>query len=44
MLTGRLDNIAISEAARRHLPPDLFEIFISIEDGEETFVPARVEA
>lgn len=44
MLTGRLDNIAISEAARRHLPPDLFEIFMSIEAGEETIVPARREA
>jgi penicillin amidase len=44
MLTGRLNNIAVSEAARRHLPPDLFEMFMSIEACEETIVPGEGEA
>ncbi|MDA0747098.1 MAG: penicillin acylase family protein [bacterium] len=39
MLTGRLDNLVLAEAARRHLPPDLFDLFWSVEVGEETIVP-----
>ena len=40
MLTGRLEAISVSEAARRHLPPDLMDLFLSVEDGEETIVPS----
>ena len=39
MLTGRLGNIAVKEAARRYLSPDLLDLFLSVEAGEETIVP-----
>lgn len=38
-LTGRLENLAIGEAARRHLPPELLAAFMATELGEETIVP-----
>jgi len=38
-LTGRLDNIAMAEAARRHLPPELLNAFMATELGEETILP-----
>ena len=44
MLTGRLENVAVAEAARRTLPPDLLTAFLSIEAGEETIVPAAPSA
>ena len=40
MLTGRLDVIAQREAIQRHLAPDLVDLFLSVEAGEETIVPA----
>ena len=39
-LTGRLDNIALAEAARRHLPPELLNAFMATELGEETIIPS----
>jgi penicillin amidase len=39
MLTGRLESISVSEAVRRHLPPDLLDVFLSVEAGDETIVP-----
>src|SRR5919201_1660100 len=38
-LTGRLDNVALAEAARRTLPPELEAAFMATELGEETIVP-----
>ncbi|MDQ3700287.1 MAG: penicillin acylase family protein, partial [Chloroflexota bacterium] len=38
-LTGRLENIAVGEAGRRHLPPSLCSAFMAAELGEETIVP-----
>lgn len=38
-LTGRLDNIALAEAARRLLPPELEAAFMAVELGEESIVP-----
>lgn len=40
-LTGRLDNIAIGEAARRYLPAELHAAFMAVELGDETIVPAE---
>ena len=40
MLTGRLDLIAVNEAAKRHLPADLFDLFLTTEAAEETIVPS----
>ena len=40
MLTGRLDMIAINEAAKRHLPAELFDLFLTTEAAEETIVPS----
>ena len=39
MLTGRLEPVALIEAARRTLPADLLEAFLEVEAGEETIVP-----
>lgn len=39
MLTGRIEQIALAEAAARNLPPDLFAAFMAPEAGEETIVP-----
>jgi penicillin amidase len=38
-LTGRLENVALAEAARRLLPPELEAAFMATELGEETIVP-----
>src|SRR5439155_22223017 len=38
-LTGRLENVALAEAARRLLPPELEAAFMATEIGEETIVP-----
>jgi penicillin amidase len=38
-LTGRLDNVAVAESARRLLPPELEAAFMTTELGEETIVP-----
>ena len=43
-LTGRLENLALGEAARRHLPPDLLSACMSTELGEETIVPGDAGA
>ena len=40
MLTGRLDVLAQQEAIKRYLPPELVDLFLSIEAGEETIVPS----
>ncbi len=40
MLTGRLDMLALNEAGKRHLPPDLFDLFLTTEASEETIVPS----
>jgi penicillin G amidase len=40
MLTGRLENITLVEAARRHLPPELLDAFLAVELGEEAILPA----
>ena len=40
MLTGRLSAVAVNEAAKRHLPPDLFDLFLTTEASEETIVPS----
>jgi penicillin G amidase len=37
-LTGRLENLALGEAARRYLPPELLGAFMATELGEETIV------
>src|SRR5688572_16246853 len=42
MLTSRLENVALAEAARRILPPALFEAFMATELGEETIVPPEL--
>jgi len=39
MLTGRLGMISVGEAASRHLPPDLLDLFLTIEAAHETIVP-----
>ena len=39
MLTGRIEQIALAEAAARNLPPGLFAAFMAPEAGEETIVP-----
>ena len=39
MLTGRLGMISVGEAAKRHLPPDVLDLFLTVEAGEETIVP-----
>lgn len=39
MLTGRLGQISLAEAAARHLPPDLLAAFLAPEAGDETIVP-----
>jgi penicillin amidase len=44
MLTGRLGVIALNEAAKRHLSPDLLDLFLTIEAGEETIVPSAEPA
>ena len=44
MLTGRLESLSVAEAARRHLPPDLIDLFLSVEAGEETIVPSHEPA
>jgi penicillin amidase len=38
-LTGRLDNVVLAEAARRHLPDTLLAPFLATELGEETILP-----
>jgi penicillin amidase len=38
-LTGRLENVALAEAARRLLPPELEAAFMATELAEETIVP-----
>ena len=38
-LTGRLESIVAFEAARRLLPPDLYQALAAVELGEETIVP-----
>jgi penicillin G amidase len=38
MLSGRIDLIALQEASKRHLPPDLLAAFLQVEAGEETIV------
>ncbi len=40
MLTGRLSGVAVNEAAKRHLSPDLFDLFLTTEASEETIVPS----
>ena len=40
MLTGRLSAVAVNEAAKRYLPPDLFDLFLTTEASEETIVPS----
>ena len=40
MLTGRLEVLAQREAIQRHLPPDLVDLFLALEAGAETIVPA----
>lgn len=40
MLTGRLESIAQWQAVKRYLSPDLVDIFLSLEAGEQTIVPA----
>lgn len=42
-LTGRLENIAVGEAGRRHLPPSLLSAFMAAELGEETIVPQSAQ-
>ena len=42
MLTGRLDQIVLAEAARQTLPADLLAAFLAVEAGEETIVPDPV--
>lgn len=44
MLTGRLDVLAQREAVKRHLPPDLIDVFLAVEAGEETIVPSTQPA
>src|SRR5687768_5452927 len=39
MLTSRLENVALAEAARRLLPPELHHAFMATELGEESIVP-----
>lgn len=39
MLTGRLEVLAQREAIKQHLPPDLVDLFLSIEADNETIVP-----
>jgi penicillin amidase len=41
-LTGRLDNIAAAEAARRHLPPGLARAFLATDFPDETIVPGAL--
>ena len=43
MLTGRLEPVALIEAARRTLPADLLEAFLGVEAGEETIVPGPAD-
>lgn len=40
MLTGRLGMISLGEAAKKHLPPELLDLFLTVEAGEETIVPS----
>lgn len=40
MLTGRLSGVAVNEAAKRHLSPDLFDLFVTTEASEETIIPS----
>ena len=40
MLTGRLEVLAQREAIHRFLPPDLVDLFLSLEADDETIVPA----
>ena len=42
MLTSRLENVALAEAARRYLPPSLLDAFMATELGEETIVPPEL--
>ena len=44
MLTGRLGFVALGEIAKRHLPPDLQQVFLAVEAGEETIVPGDAPA
>ena len=44
MLTGRLDVLAQREAVKRYLPPELVDVFLSMEAGEETIVPSEEPA
>jgi penicillin amidase len=39
-LTGRLENLAAAEAARRYLGPDLATDFLTVELADETIVPS----
>jgi penicillin amidase len=41
-LTGRLEQIVLAEALRRHLPPTLQSALLSDERSEETIVPGDV--
>src|SRR6185436_5177677 len=40
-LTGRLEQIAVAEAAQRYLPPALRPVYLATELAEETIVPAE---
>jgi penicillin amidase len=39
LLTGRLENIAVAEAARRNIAGDLVAAFLATEEGQETIIP-----
>jgi penicillin amidase len=39
LLTGRLENITVAEAARRNLATDLTPAFLAVEEGDETIIP-----
>ncbi|HCL31188.1 MAG TPA: hypothetical protein DIC52_22525 [Candidatus Latescibacteria bacterium] len=44
MLTGRLDVLAQREAIKRYLPAELVDVFLAVEAGQETIVPAEEAA
>lgn len=44
LLTGRLENITIAEAARRNITDTLVPPFLAIEAGEETIIPGDAAA
>ncbi len=44
MLTGRLDVLAQQQAIKTCLAPDLVDLFLSVEAGEETIVPSQEPA